>query len=82
MTKDELELRRARLEWDKDIMGAHLAYQNQVLELMAVSGKDFEACDAELKRWFFVGIPFQETIDAYTRGEPPQMLVSGPGIRD
>jgi hypothetical protein len=74
MTKDELELRRARMAWSTRVLGGHCAFANFVLDLMKVSGLSYEASETELISWLEKGIPFEETVEAYTYGGPPEIL--------
>ena len=74
VTAQELKLRKDRLTYSKDLLGALCAFENLVLDLMKVSGLSEKDAEAELVNWLQRGVPFQETIDAYICGGPPEIL--------
>jgi hypothetical protein len=80
MTKNELKLRRDRMLYSKQVLGGHCAFSNFVLDLMKVSGMSYEACESELIKWLKQGIPFAETVEAYTLGGPPEILSNELGL--
>lgn len=71
MTAEESKVRELRMLYSTSLINAVCAWQNLVLDMRKVSGLNAQEAANELMAWLKQGVPFQETIDAYTLGVNP-----------